>query len=50
MTTITTADGTKISYKDWGEGRPVVLSHGITDTHRDQLGKDLLAFLESVPS
>jgi non-heme chloroperoxidase len=24
--------------------------HGITDTHKDQLGKDLLAFLESVPS
>jgi non-heme chloroperoxidase len=28
MGTITTADGTEIFYKDWGSGRPVVLSHG----------------------
>lgn len=50
MTTITTADGHGIYHPDWEEGRPGVLSHGITDTHKDQLGKDLLAFLESVPS
>ncbi len=25
---ITTQDGTDIFYKDWGSGRPVVLSHG----------------------
>ncbi|WP_330350879.1 alpha/beta fold hydrolase [Streptomyces sp. NBC_00582] len=28
MGTVTTADGTEIFYKDWGVGRPVVLSHG----------------------
>jgi non-heme chloroperoxidase len=28
MPFVTTTDGTQIFYKDWGEGRPVVLSHG----------------------
>jgi non-heme chloroperoxidase len=28
MPFVTTVDGSQIFYKDWGEGRPVVLSHG----------------------
>src|SRR5258706_5912885 len=28
MTSITTRDGAKIFYKDWGTGQPVVFSHG----------------------
>ena len=28
MSTITTADGVEIFYKDWGEGHPIVFSHG----------------------
>jgi non-heme chloroperoxidase len=40
MSSITLKDGTRIYYKDWGSGRPVVLSHGwplSSDAWEDQM-------------
>jgi len=40
MSTVTVRDGTKIHYKDWGAGPPVVFSHGwplSSDAWEDQM-------------
>src|ERR1700722_16849757 len=41
MSTITVKDGTKIFYKDWGSGQPIVFSHGWPLTADDWDGQML---------
>ncbi len=46
MNTITTRDGARIFYKDWGTGRPVVFSHG-WPLNADVWDEQLLFFAEN---
>ena len=45
MSSITTADGTEIFYKDWGTGQPIVFSHG-WPLSADDWDTQLLFFLQ----
>src|SRR3981081_2961957 len=45
MNTITTKDGVDIFYKDWGEGQPIVFSHG-WPLSADDWDAQMLFFLE----
>ena len=45
MGTITTSDGTEIFYKDWGEGQPIVFSHG-WPLSADDWDNQMLFFLQ----
>ncbi|MEV5966136.1 alpha/beta hydrolase [Kribbella sp. NPDC051952] len=45
MGTITTSDGTEIYYKDWGEGQPIVFSHG-WPLSADDWDNQMLFFLQ----
>jgi non-heme chloroperoxidase len=39
MSFLTTTDGTRLFYKDWSRGRPIVFSHGwpLADAVEDQM-------------
>ncbi|TDO45112.1 non-heme chloroperoxidase [Kribbella sp. VKM Ac-2527] len=45
MGTITTSDGTEIFYKDWGDGQPIVFSHG-WPLSADDWDNQMLFFLQ----
>ena len=46
MSTVTTADGVQIFYKDWGEGQPIVFHHG-WPLSSDDWDAQMLFFLQN---
>src|SRR6202000_3208366 len=46
MNTVTTSDGTEIFFKDWGEGQPIVFSHG-WPLSADDWDTQMLFFLQN---
>lgn len=48
MTCFTTADGTRLFFKDWGAGQPIPFAHGWPlSSGADRLDADVLSFIRA---